>query len=470
MRRRGSIGGPLILIAIGVLFLLHTVLPDFQISDILARDWPYFLILWGVLQLIEIFVRFFRGTPVPGNGISGGGWAVVLLICFIGLGFWEVRLHNPWWRHAGLETGMQVFGSAHDYSVPFLQKSVGNSPHLIIENFRGDAKITAGDANTLTVNGRKTIRTFDSTEADHANSQTPVDVIVEGNNVIIRCNQDKAGSRDQVTTDLDLTLPRDASISATGRVGDFDITGTTGAVDLSSDNAGIRLKDIGGDIKIDTRRSDEIRLSNIKGTVTLRGRGSDIDLTKVNGQVTVSGDYNGTISLHELSRPVHVDSLRTQLDAQSLPGDLTLARGSLDASNVIGPLKVVTQSTDVTLNGFTDTLDLTVDRGDVELKPGRLPLSRMAVRLHSGNIELALPQRAGFALTATTDHGDIENDFGDGLHEQSSGHGGRLEGTIGSGPSLNLATDRGTITVRKAGVDAPSKKQKPDESEADSNI
>jgi DUF4097 and DUF4098 domain-containing protein YvlB len=322
----------------------------------------------------------------------------------------------------------------------------------------------------MTVNGRKTIRTFDSTEADHANSQTPVDVIVEGNNVIIRCNQDKAGSRDQVTTDLDLTLPRDASISATGRVGDFDITGTTGTVDLSSDNAGIRLKDIGGDIKIDTRRSDEIRLSNIKGSVTLRGRGSDIDLTKVNGEVTVSGDYNGTISLHELSRPVRVDSLRTQLEFQSLPGDLTLARGSLDASNVIGPLKVVTQSTDVTLNGYTDALDLTVDRGDVELKPGRLPLSRMAVRLHSGNIELALPQRAGFALTATTDHGDIENDFGDGLREQPHGHGGRLEGTIGSGPSLNLATDRGTITVRKAGVDAPSKKQKPDESEGDSNI
>jgi len=469
MRRRGSIGGPLILITIGFLFLLHTIRPDFEVGEILAHDWPYFLILWGSLQLIEILFRAFRGAPVPGNGISGGGWAIVLLICFVGLGSWEVTRPDAWWRHAGFERGMQVFGSAHDYSVAFAQKTVGNAPHIIIENFRGDAKIAGNDTGTLTVNGRKTIRSFDTAAADRSNSQTPVDVIVEGNNVIIRCNQDKAGSRDQVTTDLDLAVPKGSSIAATGRIGDFDITGIAGPIDLSSDNAGVRLQDIGGDVKVDTRRSDEIRLSNIKGAVALTGRGNDVDLTKITGQVTVSGDYNGAISLHEVARPVRVESLRTQLEAQAVPGDLTLARGSLEASDLVGPLKIVAQSTDVTLNGYSKALDLTVDRGDVDLKPGQLPLSKMSIRLHSGNIELALPQKAGFALSANTDHGDIENEFGESLTEQSSGHGGRLEGKVGSGPDLNLATDRGTITLRKAGDEQP-KKPKPAESEANADI
>jgi DUF4097 and DUF4098 domain-containing protein YvlB len=470
MRRRGSVTGPLILIAIGVLFLLHTILPDFRVTDILAHDWPYFLIIWGILQLAEVLVRASRGAAVQGSGISGGGWMIVVFICLIGLASWEFSRSDAWWRHVGFEKGMQVFGSAHDYSIPFVQKTVGTAPHVVIENFRGNAKISASDGSAITVNGRKTVRTFDSAEADRANLQSPIEVMVEGKNVIIRCNQEKVGPRDQVTTDLELTIPKGSSIEATGRLGDFDISGIAGTVDLSSDNAGIRLQYIGGNIKIDTRRSDEIRLSNIKGAVSLNGRGGDVDLTNIAGQVTVAGDYNGTISLHDVSKPVRVESLRTKIEAEAVPGELTLARGSLDVTNVVGPLKVVTQSTDVTLNDFAQALDLTVDRGDVELKPGRTPLSKMTVHLHSGNIELAVPQKAGFALSATTDHGDIENDFGDGLKEQSSGRGGRLEGTVGSGPDVTLATDRGTITVRKSGSEDKPKKPVPEDSEAHSDI
>ena len=65
MRPRRSLGGPLVLIAIGVLFLIHTISPDFEIVDIFSRFWPFALILWGVVQLIEIGIWAARGTPVP---------------------------------------------------------------------------------------------------------------------------------------------------------------------------------------------------------------------------------------------------------------------------------------------------------------------------------------------------------------------------------------------------------------------
>ena len=57
MRTRGSITGPLILIAIGVLFLLHAISPNFRIGEMLAQYWPYLLIVWGVIELIEIAFR-----------------------------------------------------------------------------------------------------------------------------------------------------------------------------------------------------------------------------------------------------------------------------------------------------------------------------------------------------------------------------------------------------------------------------
>ncbi len=458
MRPRGSITGPLILIAIGVLFLIHAISPDFRIGEILAQDWPFLLIAWGVIALLEVAIRAARGAPIPVNGISGGGWLLVWLICIAGLITFEARRPDNWWHHIGFERGVQAFGEEHDYSVNPIQKSVGKTPHIVIENFRGDAKIAGTDTTDLVVSGHKTIRAFEARDADNANTQTPVNVAVEGNTIIIRCNQDKAGSRTPVTTDLDLSVPKGASIEATGTVGDFDISSLTGAVDISSDNAGVRLQDIDGNVKIDTRRSDLVRCTNVNGTVDLRGHGTDVELAKIAGQVTVSGDYSGTVSLRDLAKAVRVENMRTQLDIQQVPGEIRLDRGSLTVQNGIGPMKLTTQSTDVSVDGLTNEVEMTVDKGDIDLRPGRLPLGKISVHTRSGNIELALPQSANFALTASTDHGEIDNEFGEALKERTEGRGARLEGAVGSGPDVNLVTDRGSITVRKSSSDiAPTK-------------
>jgi Putative adhesin len=141
-----------------------------------------------------------------------------------------------------------------------------------------------------------------------------------------------------------------------------------------------------------------------------------------------------------------------------VPGEIRLDRGSLSVQNVIGPVKLTTHSTDVTLDGFTEGLDLNVDRGDIELRPERLPLGKISVHARSGNIELALPQSAKFALNASTDHGEVDNQFGEALKESSKGRGAKLEGSIGAGPDVSLVTQHGRITVRRAsGENAPAK-------------
>jgi hypothetical protein len=117
---------------------------------------------------------------------------------------------------------------------------------------------------------------------------------------------------------------------------------------------------------------------------------------------------------------------------------------------------VTTRATDVNLDGFTNTVELTVDKGDIDLRPVHLPLGKMVVHTRSGNIELALPQAANFALSASTDHGEIDNEFGEALKERTEGRSARLEGNVGSGPDLTLVADRGTITVRKANVETPA--------------
>jgi DUF4097 and DUF4098 domain-containing protein YvlB len=456
MKSRGSITGPLVLITVGAIFLVHAISPDFQLADMLARYWPYLLILWGVIALVEVCVRFFESRPIPTNGISGGAWVFVIFICLLGAVTNEIRRPDNWWHNVGFDRGMEAFGQEHQYSIDPEQKSVGASPHIILESFQGDAKIVSGENDDLLLSGHKSVRAFEQRQADEANTQTPVEIVQEGNTIIIRCHQDQANTRSRVTTNLELTVPKGASVEAVGTLGDFDISSITGDVAISSGNAGVRLQDIGGNIKVDTRRSDLIRCSNVQGSVDLRGHGTDVELLKITGQVTINGDYSGTVSLRELAKPVRVASMRTRLDAEQVPGEIRMDRGSLTAQNVIGPVHLVTHSTDVTLDGFTDALELNVDRGDVDLRPQTIPLGKITVHNRSGNIELALPPSANFALDATTSNGDIDNQFGERLKESSEGRGARLQGTSGNGPDVNLTTQHGSITVRKATGEKPA--------------
>jgi DUF4097 and DUF4098 domain-containing protein YvlB len=203
---------------------------------------------------------------------------------------------------------------------------------------------------------------------------------------------------------------------------------------------------------VDTRRGDLVRCINVRGNVELKGRSSDLELEKVKGQVTIAGTYSGTITLRELSRPVHVENFHTAVTVQKVNGQITMDRGSFLAENIVGPSQLTTQATDVDVTGFTDALDVTVDKGDVNLRAAKGGLSRVAVRTRSGNIDLALPENANFDLSASTEHGDVENEFGAPLKVESAGRGARLIGAIGAGPNVTLSTDRGTVTVRKSGA------------------
>jgi DUF4097 and DUF4098 domain-containing protein YvlB len=460
--RSGSITGPLVLITVGAIFLVHAVSPDFQLADLLARYWPYLLILWGGIALIEVCVRFAGSKPVPANGISGGAWVFVIFVCLAGAAANEISRPDTWWHNVGFDRGMQAFGEEHEYSIDPIQKSVSKSPRVILESFQGDAKISGNENAEVSLSGHKSVRAFESNQADEANSRTPVEIVQEGNTIFIRCHQDQANSRAHVTSNLELTVPKGSSLQVVGILGDFDISSITGDVEVSSGNAGVHLQDIGGNVKVDTRRSDLIRCSDVQGSVDLRGHGQDVELLKIAGQVNVSGDYTGTVSLRELTKSVRLSSMRTRFDAEQVPGEIRMDRGSLTAQNVIGPVHLITHSTDVTLDGFTEALELNVDRGDIELRPQNTPLSKITVHNRSGNIELALPQAAAFALNATTNNGDIDNQFGKSLKESSEGRGAKLEGTSGDGPDVSLTTQHGSITVRKATGERAERLEKPE--------
>ena len=65
--RRSSIVAPLLLIGIGALFLARNMYPELPLLDYLARYWPFLLILWGVLRLVEVVFWAATEKALPAN-------------------------------------------------------------------------------------------------------------------------------------------------------------------------------------------------------------------------------------------------------------------------------------------------------------------------------------------------------------------------------------------------------------------
>jgi DUF4097 and DUF4098 domain-containing protein YvlB len=451
--RRGSLFAPLLLIGLGLIFLARNIYPDLRLLDYLAKFWPLLLILWGVLRTFEILFWASSKQPLPARGVSGGEWLLVILLCCFGGTLHVVRGFAGGWFPGTLELGgLDVFGESYDYAIDG-EKASGKTPHVVIESLRGNARITGTDANTVKVTGHKTVRSIDRDGADRADRETPLELTGDSGTIIIRTNQNRASGLPRVTADMEIAVPRGASIEAHGRNGDFDIQSIDGAVEITSQSAGVRLADIGGAVRLDLNPSQMVRAVNLKGSLDLQGGGGDIDLENIGGSVTINGPYLGNVEFHNLGGSIHVKGPQTEFSAERIPGDVRMPLGNFNASNLVGPVHVETRLRDVQISDFTNALNVSVENGDIELRPA-LPVARMDVHTRSGNITLALPKDARFALTASTGIGGIVNQFGAPLTLEEARRNATLRGGNG-GPDVTLRTDRGEITVREASPNEP---------------
>jgi DUF4097 and DUF4098 domain-containing protein YvlB len=450
--RRTSFVAPLLLIAIGGLFLARNVYPDMPLMDWVAKYWPMILIAWGLLRIVEIVSWAASSKPLPRRGISGGEWVLIVFLCMFGASLHAVRGFSNWWPDHMVQLNGLGFLGGERYEYPVsADKACSRTPHIVLEDFRGDAKINGVDAGTdqVRVTGHKTIRSMDQTQADKTNEGAPLDISGDANNVVIRIREDQAQRFERVTAALEISVPKGSSIEVHGRTGDLDINDIAGSVAITSDNAGVRLKNIGGAARVDLSRSDVVHMSGVKGDVEIKGHGADIELEDIAGPVTVDGTYNGTIELRKLAKPLRFNGPRTNLSIEALPGEVSMSLGAFNGSKFTGPTHLTRRSSDVEISDFSGPLDISIERGDLNLRPG-LPLGSIQAHLRSGDIRLSLPAAAQFSLNASTNNGEISNPFGGGFKVESSRRRGTLRGSVGAGPAIELETQHGDITVQKA--------------------
>lgn len=452
--RRTSFVAPILLIAIGGLFLARNIYPEMPLLDWVAKYWPLILIGWGLLRIVEIVSWAASSKPLPRRGISGGEWVLIVFLCLFGASLHAVRGFSNWWPNHIVQLNGLGFLGGERYEYPVsADKACSRTPHIVLEDFRGDAKINgveaAGGADQVKVIGHKTIRSMDQTQADKSNDAAPLEISGDPNNIVIRIREDQAQRFERISATLEITVPKGSSVEFHGRTGDLDVSDITGSVNVTSDNAGVRLKNIGGAARVDLSRSDVVHMSGVKGDVEIKGHGSDIELEDIAGSVNVDGTYNGTIELRKLAKPLRFNGPRTNLSMEAVPGEVSMSLGDFNGSKLTGPTHLTRRSSDVEISDFSGPLDISLERGDLNLSPGS-PMGSIQAHLRSGDIRLSLPAAAQFSLNASTNNGEVSNPFGGGFKVEASGRKGALRGSVGSGPAIDLETQHGDITVQKA--------------------
>ena len=444
-----SVVGPLILVAIGVVWLLiysgHITASSFW--GWYGKWWPLMLIAAGLALLAEWALDLRRETPVRrGTGFVG----VLVLLAVLGFaasgwtrGYWG-NWKGDWGDH---DDFFNMFGQPqHDLDQQLQSVQIPENASVQIENPRGDVSITAGDSSNIEVQAHQVAFASSDEEAKKIFDAEQARVTVSGSAVLVKSDGNNKGRMN-----LTITVPKSAHVSVHSGHGDVTAANLNGGVNISSTHGDVHLSVIKGSVQVHfSNDRGDFSAHQVDGDITAEGNCNDLTLSEVTGKVSINGELFGDVHMETVNGPVHVHTSVTELDVASLPGDLTLNSDNLRVTQSKGQVRVITHSKDV---------DLTQVFGDtyVEDRDGRIAIEPagsyvVEAKNRKGDVELSLPPNARAAVTGNTRNGDVVSDFPLAISGDESK---TVSGSIGAGgPKVVLQAENGDIHIKR-GDEAP---------------
>ncbi len=455
-RRHRSVAGPFVLIIIGTVFLLATmrVLSVGRLAHLFANYWPVLLILWGVIKVFEHMQSQRQGTR--SSGIGAGGVVLVVMIVFFGLIATQLE-HVNW---SGLRDNFNfddndfpnIFGGDTFNFDDHLEENFPAGATLKVIDTRGAVSVHPSDDNKITVVVRKRIAAENQNDADKYNRETRPTITAIGGLVTVDANVESAGNH-PVETDLDISIPRKGPVTIISKRGDVTVSGREGNVDVSAQHSDTSIDDITGSVKV-SQQKGSAKIEQVNGDVHLEGRLNEVSLADIRGSAQLEGEFQESVKLERIAKLVTFKSSRTDMQFSRIDGTLELDSDELHAEQITGPLHLTTRSKNIRLDGVSGDVRLQDDNGAVEVAMRNL--GNIQIDNRNGDIQLSLPDKAGFRLDAHTRDGEIQSDF-EGLNVNNKEHESRASGSVGNGAShIVINNEHDNIEIRKRSENAGS--------------
>jgi len=454
--RRSSIVGPVLIVAIGIIFLLV------QTGHMSGRDfwawyghwWPMLFLGAGIIMLAEwAFDQYFLSNsnqPHYRRRVGGGVFFLLLLLAFTGFVFsgFQNGARTFFHRNFGISQDNldQFLGDKHE-SDQTLDQAFPAGNMLSVENPRGDVTVTGtSDDNQIHIAVHKEVYTRTDSEANAKAQQLSPNLSTSGNTLSV-----VVPSIEGTRAFLTITVPAAAPTTVMANHGDVHVSSIRGNVNVTANHGDIDLSAITGTVVSHINNSDSsFSAHSITGPLTVEGHGSDLTLSDLSGPISFNGDIYGSIHFERIRGPVRFHTSRTDFQFARLDGAVEISSGDMTASQALGPLMLNTRNRNITLDRVAGDISVTNKNGTVDVT-GAPPLGNVTVENRNGSINVTVPEHASFTVQAETTNGDLDNDFS--LESQGTDTHKTFSGTVGKGgPVLRLTTSQGDLNLKKASV------------------
>ncbi len=459
-RRHRSMAGPFVLIVFGTVCLLGTmhVLSFSKLAHLFANYWPVLLIFWGVIKLLEH--QRAQREGIRSSGIGAGGILLVVMIVVFGLIATQLERVN--WSglrdHIDIDDNDfdNIFGQSFSFNDHLEQGFPVGAALKIIDN-HGAISVHASDDNKITVAVRKRVGADNQDDADKYNTETKPSITFIGGLVTLDARVEAAGDH-PVETDLDISLPRKAQVSITSRKGDVNVSGRDGSVDISTQHSDTTVDDVNGNVKV-SQEKGSVKIEQIVGDAHIEGRVDEVSLSDIKGSAQLDGEFQESVKLARITKTVTFKSSRTDMEFSRIDGTLDLDSDELHAEEITGPLHLNTRSKNIRLDEVSGDVRLQDDNGAIEV--GMRTLGNIQIDNRSGDVQLSLPDKAGFRLDARTRDGEIQSDFSE-LKIDNGEHEAKASGSVGNALAhIVVNNEHDGIEIRKASSQPPKPPETP---------
>lgn len=445
-RSSGLFSG-IVLVTVGILFLLWTY-GGIHLGSVLVHFWPLLLIFWG---LVKIFER----TWAQRQGRTAGWITPGEVFLVIGLIILSGVFVTYEYAKTRIPPGLMALGNPFSYDLDVAPKAVSPNAHVEIVTSQGDITVRSADVPEIRVTGQKTVRAWNSGDAERLANPVSVAIIQDGDTYEIRpAGYDMGDTRFGVS--MDVVVPKHAFLTVRTDHGDVSVSNMLTDVSVTNRDGDTDVSGTAGNVNVDARKGD-IKVSDTKGDVKIANTGSkvsgQIEVINASGSLSINGEFFGPIRAEKIVKGVRFLSHRTDLTLSQLTGHLDTGAGDLDIVDAPGNISLRIRSKDVSIENPTGKVSVENRDANVSVRFASVPKDDVSISNTSGEINLSIPASASFDIQADCHSCDIDSDFSaDSLKKSKSDNGdSHLEGKYGSarGPRIVLKTSYGSITIRK---------------------
>jgi DUF4097 and DUF4098 domain-containing protein YvlB len=451
LHRRRSIFPGLLLIVLGLIFLIHRLDPAFGIGHLARIYWPFLIILWGIAKLIDHVAAQSAGQ-LRAPLLSGGEAALLFVLAIVLIAF----MSRDWLRDRfpGVNIDLAPFHQSYSKSRELASRTIPAGSHVAIETGRGNITVHGNGGNDVRVSINESAAGANESSAD--DRMKDVEVVIEqtGNGYSIHPLH-QSDFHDTVGVDLDVQLPKSASVTLHTPHGDINVSGIAGTVDVSTADGDIEIHDAASDVAAQLEKGD-VRIIGVAGNVALKGRGNDVEIGEVAGNATLDGPFLGSTIVRKVKGTTRITSPWADLAIAQLNGRLEMDSGDIRLSDVTGFAKLQTHNKDIDAENVAGQLDVIDSHGDVKIVYANPPREALNVTNDSGEVDVTLPGRSSFQISAFSRSGEVESDFQDpSLKTTGEEKDGHLDGQFGMksaapAPKITITTSYGTISLHKS--------------------